>query len=195
MQFSVPTNVTNLWSRPHKLSCRHVGGQLTGSNRSNLFSKQNKMEKQDVVESDYLKSLDSKTAPRYKEKIGIINNLDPYTLKRKELNENIEIYPAVMYPDMVNYFLLAPSLLTNDELKCYKSLQSYNNFLQCWVQWIGVRQLAKKEIPLIWQVSIFFSTLSLQNFLSFLTSIVGLSVVMLRQLIRGHDGVGLHTQL
>ena len=95
-----------LW---HKLSCRHVGGHLTGSNRSNLFSKHNKMEKEDVVESEYLKSLDNKTAQRYKEKIGIINNLDPYTLKRKELNENIELYPAVTYPDMVNYFLFAPS--------------------------------------------------------------------------------------
>ena len=55
------------------------------------------MEKEDVVESEYLKSLDNKTAQRYKEKIGIINNLDPYTLKRKELNENIE-YTGKHFP-------------------------------------------------------------------------------------------------
>ena len=82
------------------------------------------------VENEYLKSLDSKMTQRYKDKFGIINNLDPYTLKRKELNENIELYPAVTYPDMVDYFLFALSPLTSDELKCYKSLQSYNNCIQ-----------------------------------------------------------------
>ena len=141
------------------------------------------MEKEDVVESEYLKSLDNKMAQRYKEKIGIIKNLDPYTLKRKELNENIELYPAVTYPDMVNYFLFAPSPLTSDEIKCYKSLQSYNNFLQGWVQWIGVRQFAEKGISLLFgRVSIFFKS-ELTNFLSFLTIMVGLSVVMLKQLL------------
>ena len=152
------------------------------------------MEKEDVVESEYLKSLDNKTAQRYKEKIGIINNLDPYTLKRKELNENIELYPAVTYPDMVNYFLFAPSPLTSDELKCYKSLQSYNNFLQGWVQWIGVRQFAEKGISLLFgRVTIFFFKSELTKLPEFSDNYGRPKCCHVETVISGHDVVGLHT--
>ena len=75
-------------------------------------------------ESAYLQSLNIEAAERYRNKISVIGNIDPYTLKKKELVESIDLYPAITYPDIVNYFLFAPSPLTSDELKFYRSLAS-----------------------------------------------------------------------
>ena len=121
-----------LWRSTHEIPCPHPS--------------QANMDNRCVAESEYLKNLDAKTAERYREKIAVIDHLDPYTLKRKDLMESIELYPPMTYPDLVNYFLFAPSPLTHDELKCYKSLESYNNFLQGWVQWIGVRKFDGKSL-------------------------------------------------
>ena len=38
------------------------------------------------------------------------------------------------YPDIVNYFLFSLSPLTKEELKAYKSLDSYNQFVSGWVK-------------------------------------------------------------
>ena len=70
-------------------------------------------------ESAYLQTLNMEAAERYRIKSSVIGNIDPYTLKRKELVESIDLYPAITYPNIVNHFLFAPIPLTSDELKCY----------------------------------------------------------------------------
>ena len=68
-------------------------------------------------ERDYYKGLEPKTKLSYKEKIDLIFNCDPYTIKKDEMMTEIENFPSITYPDIVNYFLFALSPLTKEELK------------------------------------------------------------------------------
>ena len=52
----------------------------------------------------------------------MIENVDLYTLQKEASTDNIDCFPKVTYPDIVNYFLFAPSPLTKEQLKAYKSL-------------------------------------------------------------------------
>jgi len=63
----------------------------------------------------------------------IIGGCDPY-----EANfawaKNVDIFPLVTYPDIVNYLLFTPSAYSADDLKSYKSLEAYNQFVCGWVR-------------------------------------------------------------
>ena len=39
----------------------------------------------------------------------------------------------LMYADIYNYLILIPSLYTHEQLKSYKSLEAYNQFVNGWV--------------------------------------------------------------
>ena len=75
-------------------------------------------------ESDYYTGLEPKTKLRYREKNYLISNCDPYTVKKDEIMTEIENFPIISYPDIVNYFLFALSPLTKEELKAYKGPES-----------------------------------------------------------------------
>ena len=70
--------------------------------------------------------LDDKSKQRYKVNINNIEGYYSYQIKKEELSGNISKFPAVANPDIVNYFLFSLSLLTEEELKEYKSLESSN---------------------------------------------------------------------
>ena len=106
--------------------------------------KQKKMEK-----SSYQLCLSKDSRKRYEEKIAKINNVDPYLLKKSDLCAAQEFYPSVSYPDIVNYLLFAPSPITADEIKCYKSMGAYNQFLCGWVKEIAVRLFNEDSICLV----------------------------------------------
>ena len=91
-------------------------------------------------ESDYYTGLELKTKLRYKEKIDLISNCDPYTIKKDEMMTEIENFPSISYPDIVNYFLFALSPLTKEELKAYKGLESYNQFVSGWVKEVLMKE-------------------------------------------------------
>ena len=91
------------------------------------------------LESTYFSKLDLKAKERYKVKIKLIENVDPYTLQKEAFTENIDCFPKVTYPDIVNYFLFAPSPLTKEQLKAYKNLRSYNHFVSGWVKDVGLK--------------------------------------------------------
>ena len=42
-------------------------------------------------------------------------------------------WPDLMYPDIYNYLILTPSLYTHEQLKSYKSLDGYNQYMNGWV--------------------------------------------------------------
>ena len=117
----------------------------------------NTMEK---PESTYFSKLDVKAKERYKEKITLIENVDPYTLQKEAFTENTDCFPKVTYPDIVNYFQFAPSPLTEEQLKAYKSLESYNHFVSGCVKYVVVK-LFKNNMLLHGRVSYAFFTLSL----------------------------------
>ena len=94
----------------------------------------------DVVLSDYAKCLPFDSRKRYVEKISKIDLIDPYLLTKDELQNDKCLYPKISYPDIVNYLLFAPSPYTKDELKAYKSLDAYNQFISGWVKEVATKQ-------------------------------------------------------
>ena len=92
-----------------------------------------------MTESKYCLCLSTESKKRYLQKISMIDNLDPYSLKKDDFVYEKDFFPAISYPDIVNYLLFAPSPMTLEELKCYKSLESYNQFLCGWVKEVGVK--------------------------------------------------------
>ena len=93
----------------------------------------------DVELHEYAKCLPGDTRKRYIEKISKIDFNDPYLYRSNELDYNSDMLPNVTYPDIVNYLLFAPSPMTGDELKCYKSMEAYNYFLSGFVRKVGCK--------------------------------------------------------
>ena len=61
----------------------------------------------------------------------------------------IENFPSISYPDIVNYFLFALCTLTKEELKAYKGLESYNQFVSGWVKEVVKKIFQMAEF--LWQ--------------------------------------------
>ena len=95
--------------------------------------------------SDYFLSLDNKSKQRYKVKINNIQGYDPYQITKEKLSGYTSKFPPVTYPDIVYYFLFSFIPLTKEELKAYKSLDSYNQFVSGWVK--EVKQNCLKKLP------------------------------------------------
>ena len=87
-----------------------------------------------ALKSAYFNALDNESKKRYLEKIKEIDEIDPYSLKKKDFSANYEDFPSIGYPDFVNYLLFSPSPVTKEDLKNYKSLESYNHFVCGWVR-------------------------------------------------------------
>ena len=79
------------------------------------------------TESDYYKLLSIENKHRYKTKISKINDIDPYTLKKNDFNYEPEDFPNISHADILTYLLFAPSPVTKEQLKSYKSLEAYKH--------------------------------------------------------------------
>ena len=47
---------------------------------------------------------------RYSEKIALIGGCDPYSIKKNDLSDDINVYPGITYLDIVNYLLFTECL-------------------------------------------------------------------------------------
>ena len=110
-------------------------------------------------QSEYLKKLEGDAQKRYIEKIKLIDNEDPYSIKKSEMSSDKSLFPSITYPDIVNYLLFAPSPVTQEELKAYKSLESYNQFVSGWIKEMYVKSYKTLDRVLI------FGRVSCQIFL------------------------------
>ena len=66
---------------------------------------------------------------------------DPYLaidLDRETENLDWQNWPAVEYPDIFNYLIATPSPYTMQELKAYKRLEGYRQFIDGWVSNVQV---------------------------------------------------------
>jgi len=86
----------------------------------------------------YIDSLDTITKARYNEKVKLIGGIDPYQVEAKSWTDNVKLFPDISYPDIVNYLVNTKSAYTLDDLKAYKSLESYNYFVSGWVKDVSV---------------------------------------------------------
>ena len=78
----------------------------------------------------YLTSIqDVDAKKRYLDKLSIIGGLDPYETDRSEWQDDVDLRPAVTSVYIGMYLLVTPSSYTGEELKNYKSLDCYINFL------------------------------------------------------------------
>lgn len=99
--------------------------------------------------SDYYSKLSVDSKKRYMEKISKIDFVDPYCLTKMDFLFDKDFYPKVTYPDLVTYLLLAPSPVTKEELKSYKSMEAYNQFHCGWVREIGVKLFHDGKVTLV----------------------------------------------
>ena len=94
----------------------------------------------DVKLSQYAQCLSNDVRQRYIEKLAKIDFDDPYLVEKDDLSFNAEVLPNISYPDIVNYLIFAPSAYTAEQLKAYKSLEAYNQFINGWVRDVGVKR-------------------------------------------------------
>ena len=97
-------------------------------------------------------NLDDKKS--YEEKLKKISNIDPYNLSASFYSDSSENWPNIEFPDIVNYLLFTSSRYTNDQLKAYKSLDSYQYFIAGWVRCIFVGKATQSTRILIGKVSL-----------------------------------------
>ena len=86
---------------------------------------------------------------RYKIKIAQCEGTDPYTVKKAICRNKIDNYPAVLFLDICNYLVLQTSFYTTKQMKAYKSMEAYNNFISGWVKEIGTKRLQNNSALLI----------------------------------------------
>ena len=103
----------------------------------------------------YSASLEGKSKERYQRKLALIDGVDPYTISKKDWSEKVDDYPSISYPDIVNYLIFTPSAYTSDDLKSYKSLQAYKNFIEGWVKDIKAFKAKDNIVVVAARVSIF----------------------------------------
>ena len=76
------------------------------------------------MSTDYFNKLDPPTLKRYKEKLEIIGNIDPYSAPDSHFSVKIVDFLSICYPDIVNYLVFNPSPSSADDMKAYKSLEA-----------------------------------------------------------------------
>ena len=60
-------------------------------------------------------------------------------MKKRGFDYGMDLLPKVVYPDIVNYLLFAPSPYTAEQLKYFKSMDSYNYFVSGFVKKVGAK--------------------------------------------------------
>ncbi|XP_060085336.1 uncharacterized protein LOC132564723 [Ylistrum balloti] len=86
----------------------------------------------------YRQSLDDVSKRRYDEKCALIDKIDPYLLDKTKWSKDINLWASVTFADIFMYLVNFTSVYTVEELKCYKGLQAYNQFISGWVRDVAV---------------------------------------------------------
>ena len=97
--------------------------------------------------SSYYYGLEESGKSRYRDKLAILGGIaDPYlSMELDQENVDWQDWPEVEYPDIFNYLINTPSPYTMKELKAYKSLEGYRQFIDGWVSNINVSILSSDK--------------------------------------------------
>ena len=94
--------------------------------------------------SEYYSTLLGPAKARYKEKVNLCR-FDPYLLKISECSNEFADFPAVEYPDIVNYLVLQTSWVTGQQMKAYKAMDAYNFFISGWVNSVMIKKVTGND--------------------------------------------------
>ena len=84
--------------------------------------------------STYYQSLDQVSQQRYKEKISLIDEKDPYLIENDKWTMDVALFPPVTYPYVFAYPIHTESPCTMEDLKSNKNLDAYNHVTSGWVR-------------------------------------------------------------
>ena len=65
--------------------------------------------------SKYFDTLDPPAKKRYCEKLKLIDDIDPYAIEDENFTYDINCFPAITYPDSVNYLVFGTSPFSAEE--------------------------------------------------------------------------------
>ena len=119
-----------------------LSGKSTRRVSSKVLTRKFSVGKMDrATYSAYYYDLDEQAKSRYREKLAKVGNMtDPY-LPSTASSIDWQDWPDVQYPDVYNYLVETPSLYTRQQLKAYKSLEAYMQFVDGWVGNFTVRSI------------------------------------------------------
>ena len=100
----------------------------------------------------YRDSLSAENRQMYDEKLKIIAGIDPYSVSVNCFSQSMTEWPEIEFPDIVNYLLFSTSKFTKEQVKAYKSLQSYQYFVAGWVRSIFIGKATQDTTILIGKV-------------------------------------------
>ena len=92
--------------------------------------------------SSYADNLEKGAKARYKEKISLINGVDPFGKVTE--GEQFHGYPPVEDCDLVSYLVLRTSFISMSQFKARKGLEVYNQFISGWIKEVNTRKIAEK---------------------------------------------------
>ena len=99
------------------------------------------MQQETPMYSSYYYELDDTAKQRYREKMEKLGALeDPYLMydHGQEIYVDWYDWPQVEYPNIYNFLIGTPSVYTGESLKSNKSLDTYNFYVNSWVENINV---------------------------------------------------------
>ena len=67
---------------------------------------------------------------RYKDKLELMDGIDPYEVSKNEWEDNVDLWPAVTHVHVCMYLILTPSPYSESDMLNYMSLDSYQNFVK-----------------------------------------------------------------
>jgi len=94
--------------------------------------------------SSYAEGLEKQAKVRYKDKISLINGVDPFGKVAE--GEPFDGFPPVEDCDLVSYLVLQTSFLTMAQLKARKGLEAYNQFVCGWIKEVITRKVAGRYL-------------------------------------------------
>lgn len=102
----------------------------------------------------YIESLNEVQRAAYRDKLTLIDGLDPYTVSKDALVYDVEALPKITHHDIINCLVFNPSRFTMEDMKDCKSLEAYDMFFRGWVRDLGVIQVKEDTCVLRALVSV-----------------------------------------
>ena len=82
----------------------------------------------------YFNSLDETAKIRYRDKISLIGNKDPYDIQYQQWSDDVSTWADVDFESIVAYLVISTSSHTFKELSAFKACKSYKYFLDNWIK-------------------------------------------------------------